>query len=108
MSNSKISGNPPSSALSKLFAFCSAHSIQESDEELCNSFDSFFANDNTSLSEAEKERILKEYKALDEVLSVLPDLASELKAESFEGGCKEIPQTDCGNRLFASLKRHPE
>ena len=95
-------------ALGKLHAFCSSYSLFKSDEEIRNSFDSFFANDNTSLSEAEKERILKEYKALDELLSVLPELARELKAESFEGGGKEIPQADCGNRLFASLKRHPE
>ncbi len=95
-------------AISKLHAFCSAHSIQKSDEELGNSFDSFFAKDNTSLSEAEKERILKEYKALDELLLVLPELARKLVVVSFEGVSKEIPQADCGNRLFASLKRHPE
>lgn len=94
--------------LGKLDAFCSSYSLFKSDEELRNSFDSFFANDNTSLSEAEKERILKEYKALDEFLSDLPELAWVLKAGSFERGSKEIPQADCGNRLFASLKRHPE
>ncbi len=57
----------------KLEAFCKAHSLNKSDEELSNSFDSFFVSD------AANEKHLNDLKALEEIIPVLYELAHKLK-----------------------------
>lgn len=62
-------------AMAKFVAFCELH---KSDEELANSFESFLVDEN-KLDDDAKEENLKSYKALEELVPVLYELASELK-----------------------------
>ena len=95
-------------AIRKLHAFCSARSLLKTNEELRNSFDHFLVRTHPSSVNADRERLQKDYKALEELLPVLDELAKELIAERDQHKGKEIPEADFGNHLYASLKRHPE
>lgn len=95
-------------APSKLHAFCSAHSLLKSHEELCGSFESFFVGNHASISNAEKKRLLSDFEAIEEILPVLYELGKQLVAESGQHEVGEVSQSDFSNRLYASLKRHPE
>ncbi len=62
----------------RLEAFCKTHTLNKSDEELSNSFDSFF-DSNDTLDDAAKEKNLNDLKALDEIILALYELAPKLK-----------------------------
>lgn len=108
MSNSKDQCENRTSAIDRLHAFCSAYSLFKTDEELRNSFDHFLVRTHPGTVHADKERLQKDYKALEELLPILDELAEELIAERDQLEPKEIPEADFGNHLYASLKRHPE
>lgn len=94
--------------IDKLHAFCSAHSLLKTDEELRNSFDHFLVRTHPGTVSADNERLQKDYKALEKLLPVLDELAEELIAERDQDKAREIPEADFGNHQYASLKRHPE
>ena len=98
----------PETAIGKLHAFCSAHSLFKTDEELRNSFDHFLVRSYPSSVVADKERLQTDYRAFEELLPVLDELAEVIIAEIDQHKAKEIPEADFGNHLYASLKRHPE
>lgn len=101
-------GGLPASLLNKLANFCSAHSLLKSDEELAVTFDSFVVNNFESQGNGEMANLPDNVEALKEALSILSELGTLHVAESCQEEAEEIPQADSGNRLFASLKRHPE
>lgn len=94
--------------LNKLANFCTAHSLMKSDEELRNSFDNFLIPVHTTGDNAEEERLQIDYKGFEELLPVLYELGEVLNAEMEPHRATELPETDFGNHLYASLKRHPE
>ncbi len=66
-------------AIGKVDAFCSRHSLIKSDEELRNSFDSFLVGKHTLLDNAARERDANDSDALEEILPVLYELADLIK-----------------------------
>lgn len=108
MSNSNSHAKAAPSVLCKFPAFCSAHSLLKSDEELCGSFESFFVGNHASISNAEKKQHLSDFEAIEEILPVLYELGKQLVAEGGQDETGEVSQSDSSNHLYASLKRHPE
>lgn len=66
-------------AIGKVDAFCSCHSLFKSDEELRNSFDSFLVAEHTLLDDAARERHANDSDALEEIVPVLYELADLIK-----------------------------
>ncbi len=108
MSNSKNQHEFAATAIGKLDAFCSAHSFFNSDEELRDSFDSFLVGDHAMLENAAREKHHSDFKAIEEILPVLYELGDQLVAGKSQCVIAVSEQTDPSNRLYASLKRHPE
>lgn len=98
----------PEPVLNKLQAFCSSYSLFKSDEELRNSFDSFFVGNRGSMVNADREQLLNEFNSREGLLPLLDELGEQLAVENDQHEAKEVSQTDSSNRLYASLKRHPE
>lgn len=103
-----LRANSPETVLDKLANICSAHSPLKSDEELRNSFESFFYGNHECMASAESGQFLNQFEFFKEVLPVLGELGEHLGVERDQSDVKEISQTDSSNRLFASVKRNPE
>lgn len=86
-------------AIGKLQAFCSAHTSLKKDEQFSATFESFFRKANAGF---------ETFEAREEVVAVLYDIEAYLMSPGREEEAKVSPPVDAGNRLFASLKRHPE
>jgi hypothetical protein len=95
-------GNKP--AIEKLADFCNCHSLSQSDRQLALSFESFFVDNRSALGAAAQI----ELRAIHELLPTLNELSTQLGAGPGEDQSDEASQTDSSNRLYASLKRHPE
>ncbi|MEJ7693218.1 hypothetical protein [Daejeonella sp.] len=94
--------------IGKLYAFCSVHSPLKSEEQLAATFENFLSVEYSNLGTAEEKELHQNLGVVEEAISVLHELEASLLAESDSQGAKEIPQAASGNRLYASLKRHPE
>jgi hypothetical protein len=99
-------GNEP--AIDKLADFCDFHSLYANDQQLSISFESFFVDDHSSMCESLQQQIPADLGALKELLPRLYELYTQLVVEANENGADQASQTDSSNRLYASLKRHPE
>ncbi len=95
------------SALYKLANFCSVHSLLKRDEELRDSFENFLAGNHKCLENTVREDPVPDFEAIVEILPVLYELGDQLIAGGHHE-VNEISQADSSNRLYASLKRHPE
>lgn len=100
------SGNEP--AIDKLADFCDSHSLLLSDRQLSISFESFFVDDHSSMVAAIKEQLPADFESLKEILPTLYELYTQLIVQAYENEADQVSQTDSSNRLYASLKRHPE
>ncbi len=95
-------------AIGKLGAFSSTRSRLKSDEELRSSFDSFLTGDQARSATAEELKPGNYFTILEEIIGVLHELEGQLMAEVGKSHPEETSQVDSSNRLYASLKRHPE
>ncbi|MGV3685777.1 MAG: hypothetical protein ACO1NS_09140 [Daejeonella sp.] len=98
----------PLLSFDQLTDFCSGAPLFKGDEDLRDSFESFFVNDYQFLENVPGEEFLGDFEAIEDILPVLYELGKQLVAEGGQHEAREVLLSDSSNRLYASLKRHPE
>ncbi|MGB4400564.1 MAG: hypothetical protein WBJ10_14420 [Daejeonella sp.] len=101
-----VKGNEP--AIEKLANFCRSRSLLKSNTQLGISFESFLTDSNADIGEVFQQQIATDLGSLTEILPILYELYTQLIVEAHENDSDNATQTDSSNRLYASLKRHPE
>lgn len=102
----RFKGNEP--AIEKLANFCRSRSLLKSNTQLGISFESFLTDSNADIGEVFQQQIATDLGSLTEILPILYELYTQLIVEAHENDSDNATQTDSSNRLYASLKRHPE
>lgn len=105
-STSNVEGNKP--AIDKLADFCNSHSLLKSHCQLCIVFEPSFVDNHSSMATAIQRQIPVGLSSIKELLPTLFELYTQLVVEAIENKTNQVSQTDSSNRLYASLKRHPE
>ncbi|SKB40479.1 hypothetical protein [Daejeonella lutea] len=95
-------------AIRKLGGFFSSQFRLKSSEDLRDSFDCFLTDEPVSLESAEELKVTNYFTILEEIIGVLHELEEQLISEGVKSQAEETSQVDSSNRLYASLKRHPE
>lgn len=101
-----VKGNEP--AIDKLADFCRSRSLLNSDTQLNISFESFLINSTADMGDVFQKQIDTDLGSLTEIVPTLYELYTQLLIEAHENEADNSSQTDSSNRLYASLKRHPE
>ncbi len=96
-------GNEP--AIDKLAEFCNSRSLLKIDDRLniC-----FLFNDQADIGAVFQRQIPANLGSITEVLPTLFELYTQLVVVAIDSDTDQAAQTDSSNRLYASLKRHPE
>ncbi|MES3016646.1 MAG: hypothetical protein V4721_02655 [Bacteroidota bacterium] len=87
---------------------CLSHTALKSDEQLAATFESFFKGEQSVSGSSQAVVPLRSFEDLERLLSVLSELEEYPMAGLAKQEVRETPQANSANRLFASLKRHPE
>ncbi len=95
-------------AIRKLDAFCCSLSRLKGDEELRASFDRFLTDEHVSSNRAEALTPSSYFTIVEEIIVVLYELEEQLMEQGYKSRLVAGTQGDSSNRLYASLKRHPE
>lgn len=94
-------------AVDKLYIYCSYSSFK-TDEENSNSFERFLIPIIPASSHTDLLSPSEYFTIVEEIIEVLNELEQELNALDHKNQVGNGSHTDSTNRLYASLKRHPE
>lgn len=94
-------------AVDKLYIYCSYSSFKN-DEDNSSSFERFLIPIMPSSGKTDILSPTEYFAIVEEIIEVLNELEQELNALDLKNQVGNGSHTDSSNRLYASLKRHPE